>query len=125
MKLALIPLLAAAFVSASPVDVESALNILEGRQPASGCYYHSSPTCCLPTVCMCANGWIYLVNRDAINAGRHGCDPPWGFIATTRSGHPGYCCREAPDGEVETLEGVEVNEAEAFFDRDEAEPLIV
>ncbi|KAF6794630.1 hypothetical protein CMUS01_06048 [Colletotrichum musicola] len=49
---------------------------------------------------MCAGSRIYEINRDAQNAGRHGCDPPWGYIATGYTNHPGSCCRTANDGAV-------------------------
>ncbi|KAM3536843.1 hypothetical protein ARSEF1564_010234 [Beauveria bassiana] len=81
-------------VLGNPIESDQSSSRLElnTRQTASGCYHHASPTCCLPGVFMCANGWIYQVNEDQMRAGGHGCDPPWGIIATTRSGHPGYCC---------------------------------
>ncbi|KAH8708796.1 hypothetical protein HC256_008736 [Beauveria bassiana] len=85
----------AANVLGSPVPPDqSPNNNLKANTPqtASGCYHHASPTCCLPGVCMCQNGWIYEVNMDQMRAGGHGCDPPWGFIATSRGGFPGYCC---------------------------------
>ncbi|KAI1159294.1 hypothetical protein F5B18DRAFT_655805 [Nemania serpens] len=68
------------------------------RQTASGCNYFAAPRCCVPTVCQCANGWIYQLNQDNLNRGLNGCDPPWGFIVTSSSVFPGYCCREAEDG---------------------------
>jgi hypothetical protein len=37
-------------------------------------------------------GSIYLVNQEAVRAGRHGCDPPWGYIADRNPNFPGYCC---------------------------------
>ncbi|KAK4209914.1 hypothetical protein QBC37DRAFT_485774 [Rhypophila decipiens] len=93
----------ASMVTAVPVEEEAAVAArvpaaeaeaaeLETRQTASGCIYFAAPRCCVPTVCQCANGWIYQINQDAMNAGRHGCDPPWGFIATSNSRFPGYCC---------------------------------
>lgn len=63
---------------------------------------------------MCAGSRIYYVNRDNINAGRHGCDPPWGYIGTGYTSYPGSCCRVASDGAVEKADGngsVEVIEA--------------
>ncbi|KAK2018456.1 hypothetical protein LZ32DRAFT_328061 [Colletotrichum eremochloae] len=108
----------ASLASAKPIDAEEmefSRAVLEGRQTASGCYHHASPTCCIPGVCMCRNGWIYQVNRDQMNAGGHGCDPPWGFIATSRGGHPRYCCREMNDGTVETKDGEILDEASVFF----------
>lgn len=53
---------------------------------------------------MCAGSRIYLVNRDQMNAGGHGCDPPWGYIATGYTNHPQSCCRIARDGAVEKVE---------------------
>ncbi|EFQ36434.1 uncharacterized protein GLRG_11579 [Colletotrichum graminicola M1.001] len=50
-----------------------------------------------------------------MKAGGHGCDPLWGFIARSRAGHPGYCCRETPDGTVETEDGETLEEASVFF----------
>ncbi|KAF7524410.1 hypothetical protein G7054_g11417 [Neopestalotiopsis clavispora] len=76
---------------ASPI-AEVAEVDLETRQTASGCNYFAAPRCCVPTVCQCANGWIYQVNQDKVNASANGCDPPWGFIATSNSQFPGYCC---------------------------------
>lgn len=63
---------------------------------------------------MCANGWIYQVNRDQLRAGGHGCDPPWGFIARSRSGHPNYCCRDLPGDEVETKDGEVLEVSDVF-----------
>jgi hypothetical protein len=92
----------------------------------------------MPTICICTNSdflqnsharcpkadiatdWIYHVNLDAMNRGQHGCDPPWGFIATSRSGFAGYCCREAPDGHLETEDGETVDVAAGFVSDVEA-----
>ncbi|ATY60547.1 hypothetical protein A9K55_005458 [Cordyceps militaris] len=81
----------AAAALGSPIQPDHDLD-LESRQTASGCYHHAAPNCCLPGVCMCQNGWIYEINRNQMNAGGQGCDPPWGFIATSRKSHPQYCC---------------------------------
>ncbi|ETS73703.1 hypothetical protein PFICI_14649 [Pestalotiopsis fici W106-1] len=80
----------ASLTMATPVPEESAA--LEERQTASGCYYFAAPRCCVPTVCQCVNGAIYQVNQDNVNAGRHGCDPPWGYISANNAQFPGYCC---------------------------------
>ncbi|KAI0397048.1 hypothetical protein F5Y17DRAFT_455440 [Xylariaceae sp. FL0594] len=86
----LIVLVAAALqATASPVSTQA--NELEPRN-ASGCNYFAAPRCCVPTVCQCANGHIYLVNQDNVNRGLDGCDPPWGYIADSNSQFPGYCC---------------------------------
>ncbi|KAK8128765.1 hypothetical protein PG984_009873 [Apiospora sp. TS-2023a] len=61
-------------------------------QTGSGCNYFAAPRCCVPTVCQCRDGKIYQVNQDAVNAGGHGCDPPWGFLANSNIQFPGYCC---------------------------------
>ncbi|KAK1963445.1 hypothetical protein LY78DRAFT_553089, partial [Colletotrichum sublineola] len=61
-------------------------------QTASGCYHFASPRCCVPGVCMCAGSRIYLTNRDNMDRGLHGCDPPWGYIATGYTNHPNSCC---------------------------------
>ncbi|OTA98603.1 hypothetical protein M426DRAFT_17237 [Hypoxylon sp. CI-4A] len=65
---------------------------LEERQTASGCNYFAAPRCCVPTVCQCRDAKIYQLNQDNLNAGLHGCDPPWGIIANHNSQFPGYCC---------------------------------
>ncbi|KAF9871945.1 hypothetical protein CkaCkLH20_10577 [Colletotrichum karsti] len=88
---------------------------LSERQTASGCNYFAAPRCCVPTVCQCANGAVYQVNQDNVNAGRHGCDPPWGYIAASNSQFPGYCCRLA-EGQV--LEGVTGEEALQYLSPD-------
>lgn len=38
-------------------------------------------------------GAIYQINQDNLNNGRHGCDPPWGYISAGNTQFPGYCCR--------------------------------
>ncbi|KAJ4152803.1 hypothetical protein LMH87_009323 [Akanthomyces muscarius] len=78
----------------SPVQPDQSINTRELNTPqtASGFYHNASPTCCLSGVYMCQNGWIYQVNMDQMRARGHGCDPPWGLIATSRSGYPCYCC---------------------------------
>ncbi|KAI5922253.1 hypothetical protein F4810DRAFT_289112 [Camillea tinctor] len=102
----------ASYVNASPVLEKSSVEdvSLAERQTASGCLYFAAPRCCVPTVCQCANGWIYQLNQDNINRGLHGCDPPWGFIVTSSSQFPGYCCREAGDSEAEGITGEEALE---------------
>ncbi|WYZ42005.1 hypothetical protein EsH8_V_000900 [Colletotrichum jinshuiense] len=88
---------------------------LTERQTASGCYYFAAPRCCVPTVCQCANGAVYQINQDNLNNGRHGCDPPWGYIAGSNSQFPGYCCRMA-EGQV--LEGITGEEALEYVSPD-------
>ncbi|GAP91505.1 hypothetical protein SAMD00023353_3101140 [Rosellinia necatrix] len=90
-------LLLASVIKATPVSNDPN-NHLTLRQTASGCNYFAAPRCCVPTICQCANGWVYQLNQDNLNRGLHGCDPPWGFIATSNAAFPGYCCREAADG---------------------------
>ncbi|KAI1371361.1 hypothetical protein F4677DRAFT_450477 [Hypoxylon crocopeplum] len=100
MKLLILSLfIAATSVSASPLEVDAAVEIrapeqgdIESRQTASGCNYFAAPRCCVPTICQCANGWVYQLNQDNMNRGLHGCDPPWGFISKSNSQFPGYCC---------------------------------
>ncbi|GAW25326.1 hypothetical protein SAMD00023353_0403570 [Rosellinia necatrix] len=97
-------------VSATPlapsavVDVRDEGHALETRQTASGCIYFASPHCCVPTVCMCPGDRFYYVNRDNIDRGLHGCDPPWGFFGFGYPSYPGSCCRVAEDGAVEKVE---------------------
>ncbi|KAF9872008.1 hypothetical protein CkaCkLH20_10640 [Colletotrichum karsti] len=100
---------AAMLVSATPlgdssVEIRDESSVLETRQTSSGCYYFASPTCCVPTVCMCAGSRIYQINRDNQNRGLHGCDPPWGFIGTGYTSYPGSCCRLASNGAIEKAE---------------------
>ncbi|KAK2010248.1 hypothetical protein LZ32DRAFT_693456 [Colletotrichum eremochloae] len=112
MKFSILLLAATAgiFASGSPLGSDALVEVreegheLDVRQTASGCYYFASPTCCVPTVCMCAGSRIYYINRDAQNAGRHGCDPPWGYIGTGYPSYPGSCCRVSSDGAVEKTE---------------------
>ncbi|KAK3391765.1 hypothetical protein B0T20DRAFT_488654 [Sordaria brevicollis] len=69
-------------VSALPTEdalIESiaARHILEGRvNTKSACRYYSSPQQCVPTICACADGSFYALNRAAMKKGEHGCDPP-------------------------------------------------
>ncbi|RYP38466.1 hypothetical protein DL767_002582 [Monosporascus sp. MG133] len=103
--MALLPASATPLAADASIAARDAEHELSTRQTASGCYYFASPTCCVPTVCMCAGSRIYYVNQDNINRGLHGCDPPWGYIGTGYTSFPGSCCRIAPDGTVEKEEG--------------------
>ncbi|KAL7904174.1 hypothetical protein GGI35DRAFT_484766 [Trichoderma velutinum] len=82
----------AALASASPIQKASDEELLARGPPASGCYPAASPRCCVPTICQCANGWIYQFNPDNQNAGGNGCDPPWGYLGQSMGQFPGYCC---------------------------------
>ncbi|KAI9148704.1 hypothetical protein HJFPF1_10745 [Paramyrothecium foliicola] len=87
MQLIFLTLLAAARPSfAAPLETEEVRAVLEGLHRPDAV----SPKSDVLTSVYA--GWIYQVNRDQINAGGHGCDPPWGFIATSRNEFPGYCC---------------------------------
>ncbi|PKK47697.1 hypothetical protein CI102_6704 [Trichoderma harzianum] len=88
---ALLLTIPAAFVTASPITE---------RQVASGCYALwvyacfsiEDPGCGINyAVCQCANGWFYQFNQDNANNGNY-CNPPWGILATSESGLPGYSC---------------------------------
>ncbi|KAK0761410.1 hypothetical protein N5P37_006360 [Trichoderma harzianum] len=80
---ALLLTIPAAFVTASPITE---------RQVASGCYAFEDPGCGINyAVCQCANGWFYQFNQDNANNGNY-CNPPWGILATSESGLPGYSC---------------------------------
>ncbi|KAK8062718.1 hypothetical protein PG997_014815, partial [Apiospora hydei] len=64
----------------------------------------AAPRCCVPTIKLSnplPAGKIYQVNQDAVNGGRDGCDPPWGFIVNSNNQFPGYCCREAGGQEAQ------------------------
>ncbi|KAF6807467.1 hypothetical protein CMUS01_14120 [Colletotrichum musicola] len=106
--------LAVAQVTASPM-ADAADAALDQRQTASGCNYFSAPRCCVPAVCQCSNGAVYQINQDNLNNGRHGCDPPWGYIAGHNTQFPGYCCRTA---EGQQLEGITGEEALEFLSPD-------
>ncbi|KAF9871763.1 hypothetical protein CkaCkLH20_10697 [Colletotrichum karsti] len=90
----LVSALTLAVNSATAIPVVDAVpDLLDKRQTASGCNYFSSPRCCVPAVCQSRDGAIYQINTDAIKNNRHGCDPPWAFIAKSNTQFPGYCCR--------------------------------
>ncbi|KAK2013593.1 hypothetical protein LZ32DRAFT_657928 [Colletotrichum eremochloae] len=112
---AILPIFAVlvARASATPVaDVEARapnnnVELME-RQTSSGCNYFAAPRCCVPAVCQCAGGDIYQINEANMNSGRHGCDPPWGYITDSNAHFPGYCCRTA---EGQASEGITGDEA--------------
>ncbi|KAF6801030.1 hypothetical protein CSOJ01_12079, partial [Colletotrichum sojae] len=66
-------------------------------------------------VCQCSNGAVYQINQDNLNNGRHGCDPPCGYITGHNTQFPGYCCRTA---EGQPLEGITGEEALEFLSPD-------
>ncbi|KAH6647433.1 hypothetical protein BKA67DRAFT_662224 [Truncatella angustata] len=75
-----IALASAATTHASPVEI---------RGSASGCYAYQNPGCGIDyAVCQCANGWMYQYNTGVVG----GCDPPWGFLATSANGLGGWTC---------------------------------
>ncbi|EFY84763.1 hypothetical protein MAC_09207 [Metarhizium acridum CQMa 102] len=82
----------AASVTASPIQEAADEQISPRGSPASACFPFADPHCHVPTVCQCANGWIYEYNRDNYNAGGNGCDPPWRFIGKKTSQHPKFRC---------------------------------
>ncbi|AEO70913.1 uncharacterized protein THITE_156520 [Thermothielavioides terrestris NRRL 8126] len=64
------------------------------RKSASNKYdpYSEDPDCGINyPVCQCANGWFYQFNQDNANNGNY-CNPPWGILAKSVSGLPGYSC---------------------------------
>ncbi|KAF4504305.1 hypothetical protein G6O67_008472 [Ophiocordyceps sinensis] len=81
-------------VSANPVNAGAELDNqheIQSRQTASGCGYFSSMRHCIYKVCECAEDRYYLINEDRVKAGGHGCDPPWGFLATGYENIHGFC----------------------------------
>ncbi|PMD23550.1 hypothetical protein NA56DRAFT_746575 [Hyaloscypha hepaticicola] len=81
-----------AAVSVLGAPAESPNGNLLTRQN-SGCYPFEAPDCCINyAVCQCANGWVYEFNTDNYNAGGNGCNPPWGYLGTSNTQLPGYCC---------------------------------
>ncbi|KAI1173825.1 hypothetical protein F4777DRAFT_580588 [Nemania sp. FL0916] len=85
-------LMLAVALTTSATPLNPAENELESWQPASGCYNFAAPHCCVPNVCQCDDGTIYLVNQDNVNKGLDGCDPPWEYLAASNTEFPGYCC---------------------------------
>ncbi|KHN98671.1 uncharacterized protein MAM_03133 [Metarhizium album ARSEF 1941] len=76
--------------SAMPTSPASGAELLsrDRTNPASGCYLFHVDECCLPLVCICAEGRLYEFNPKSWSAGGNGCDPPWGYIAESWSSHP-------------------------------------
>ncbi|KAK7416234.1 hypothetical protein QQZ08_012085 [Neonectria magnoliae] len=58
----------------------------------SGCRPYQAPGCCVPTLCQCKDGRLYLFNEEDKNAGGSGCNPPWGVMGDSIGAVPGYCC---------------------------------
>ncbi|KAK0610116.1 hypothetical protein B0T17DRAFT_658643 [Bombardia bombarda] len=53
----------------------------------SGCNYITLSVCGkMKALCQCPNGWIYELNGANMDAGKHGCDPPWQFYAKNQAG---------------------------------------
>ncbi|KAM0433889.1 hypothetical protein ACHAPT_003832 [Fusarium lateritium] len=68
------------------------LLVLEPIDPDSGCTPHQVPNCCVPSMCRCKDGKLYLFNQENKRGGGTGCNPPWGYLGDTVGAIPGYCC---------------------------------
>ncbi|KAF4460171.1 Thioesterase thiol ester dehydrase-isomerase [Fusarium albosuccineum] len=60
--------------------------------PDSGCKPYQAPGCCVPTLCHCKDGKMYLFNDADKASGGSGCNPPWGYMGESVGQIPGYCC---------------------------------